>query len=144
NSVHKTPQGFNISDLRASYMNSASQGFIFVASLHGKPMQHMTKALMANDAAGVRINPPNGSSNCMYWLPSAKVGPGKKDHLFTKLGIKRSLDGVQMAAKLLHSANKRVEVVGVTVKDVSHFDQLTPAQLLGVEPKKGVEGACVF
>ncbi|MBW2736158.1 MAG: hypothetical protein JRH20_27550, partial [Deltaproteobacteria bacterium] len=38
NSVHKTPQGFNISDLRASYMNSASQGFIFVASLHGKPM----------------------------------------------------------------------------------------------------------
>lgn len=123
------------------YMAPQQAGMIAVASLHGAPIQHLSQTLAQNDAAGVRINPPN-RTNCMFWLPNAKVGGGDKDHLFGHLGITRSVDGKQMAAKLLHSANQRVEVVGVTVPQKEQFDPLTPEQLLGAAPACGVDGAC--
>tara|TARA_R110002096_G_scaffold16898_1_gene57570 strand:+ start:12466 stop:13356 length:891 start_codon:yes stop_codon:yes gene_type:complete len=77
--------------------------------------------------------------NCMRWLPNAATG--KDRTLFHDLGIKRSLDGTNMTAKILHAANHRVGVIGVHVTSLAQFKAMTNEQLMGPQPKGGIEAA---
>ncbi len=77
--------------------------------------------------------------NCMRWLPNATTG--KDRTLFHDLGIKRSIDGTNMTAKILHAGNHRVGVIGVHVTSLEQFSKMTDQQLMGPLPKGGIEAA---
>jgi hypothetical protein len=75
----------------------------------------------------------------MEWLPNAEVSPGKA--LFHEMGVRRSKDGGNMKAKLLHAGNRQVEVVGCFVANANTFNTMTNEQLLGPPPAGGVGDA---
>lgn len=77
--------------------------------------------------------------NCMEWLPNAEVGPGLP--LFHHLGLRRSHDGPNMRAKLMHAANDLVDVIGVHVENVGQFEAMSEAQLLLAPPAGGLDDA---
>ncbi|MFH1131167.1 MAG: hypothetical protein V1754_07515 [Pseudomonadota bacterium] len=78
-------------------------------------------------------------SNCMHLTTNAQIGP--KRLLWDFLGIRRSFDGPNMWAKMMHAANDRVEVVARYVQDQAAFDALPRNYLLGPIPVGGVEAA---
>tara|TARA_R110002073_G_scaffold336104_1_gene530324 strand:- start:8062 stop:8838 length:777 start_codon:yes stop_codon:yes gene_type:complete len=73
------------------------------------------------------------SSGCMWWLVHAETAPGV--NLATTLGVGRSGAPENLVRKLLHQAGPNVSVVGVPVKSVDHFKQMTEADLIGEAPK---------
>jgi hypothetical protein len=95
--------------------------------------------LMAFLAARAFPNPNPAAMNCMEWLPNAEVAPGVP--LFHELGITRSHDGPNMKAKIIHSANQRVEVVGIPVRSLEEFRTMSDADLMGAPPAGGVDDA---
>ncbi len=87
-------------------------------------------------------NPTPKTKNCVEWLPSAEVGPG--EGLFHLLGISRSHTSNNMVAKLIHAANDRVELVGVSVQSLEEFQKMSDQELTGPPPAGGVEEAARF
>jgi hypothetical protein len=78
----------------------------------------------------------------MMWLTNAPVGKdGQEKALFHDLGLKRSRDGNNMHAKVMHAGNQRVGVIGIHVTSIEQFNQMTEAQLLGALPQGGIEAA---
>jgi hypothetical protein len=116
--------------------NATCNGYVFAVDLQGPRIQHLAQWLEAKRKPN---NNPYAHGNCMEWLPNAEVGPGRA--LFHELGIKRSKDGRNMKAKLLHAANAGLEVVGVTVNTIDQFKKMTDAQLLGPPPASGADDA---
>ncbi|MCC6747807.1 MAG: hypothetical protein IT371_09130 [Deltaproteobacteria bacterium] len=121
-----------LGDYRANYMAHRGLGYVFPIDLQGGRLEHLSAWL------GARANPNDGlyrGGNCMEWLPNAEVGPGQA--LFHLLGLKRSRDGRNMKAKLLHAANANVQVVGYHVYDLASFNNLGVNELLGPPPAGG-------
>jgi hypothetical protein len=130
-----TVQG--LSDCRNSYIcGTRNTGYLFGVELPGNRLQHLSSWLQA------RANPQDTvyrRGNCMEWLPNAEVAPGRA--LFHDLGIRRSKDGRNMKAKLIHAGNNQVGVVGVYVPDANAFNAMNDQQLLGPPPAGGVADA---
>lgn len=126
----------DIDDYRNTYMSFNQGGYIIPVNLQGAKVQHLSQWLTD------RANPQDSlyrQGNCMEWLPNAEVGPNTS--LFHDMGLRRSRDGRNMKAKILHAANGNVDVVGVFVPDIQHFNQLNEQQLLGPPPAGGVPDA---
>jgi hypothetical protein len=130
-----TVQG--LSDCRNSYISGTrNNGYLIGVELPGNKLQHLSSWLQT------RANPQDTvyrRGNCMEWLPNAEVGPNRP--LFHDLGIRRSKDGRNMKAKLLHAGNNQVGVVGVYVPDANTFNTMNDQQLLGPPPAGGVADA---
>ena len=126
-----------LSDCRTIYMSHNVGGYVIPVNLPGPKVQHLTQWLAA------RANPQDAQfrrGNCMEWLPNAEVAPGRA--LFHEMGIRRSKDGRNMKAKILHGAlGGAVDVVGVFVQAADQFNQMTEQQLLGPPPAGGIADA---
>jgi hypothetical protein len=105
--------------------------------LSDEKLAHMNRWIEAS-APALRAK---AGGHAFRWLGEVEVGP--KRLLMHELGISRSMDGPQLRAKFLHSAGEDVEVVGVHVNSAEEFRRMEPAQLLGPEPRDGVEKAAV-
>ncbi len=57
-----------------------------------------------------------------------------EEHLATAMGVTRSAAPKNMLKKLLHAGNEKVQLVGVGVENVSEFDGMDNARLLGAAP----------
>jgi hypothetical protein len=128
-------QGAPHGDLRYMYNVHAGGGYLMGVDV--SDLGHLKGWLAAREAPGDRLF-CNG--NCMEWLGNAVTGPDGL-MLFHDLGLKRSMDGPNMKAKLLHGANARLRAVGVTVHSVAEFEAMSDADLLGPAPAAGVEEA---
>jgi len=126
-----------IGDYRNMYMSHNNGGYIIPVNLAGPKVQHLSQWLAA------RANPQDNlyrQGNCMEWLPNAEVAPGRA--LFHEMGIRRSKDGRNMKAKILHGANNAtVDVVGVFVQTADQFNTMNEQQLLGPPPAGGIADA---
>ena len=125
-----------LGDSRGSFMKFNEGGFIIPLNLQGPRIQHLGQWLAARESQADMLF---CQGNCMEWLPNAEVAPGRG--LFHEIGIRRSRDGRNMKAKILHAANQCVDVVGYFVTDVNRFNQLSDADLLGPPPGGGVTDA---
>lgn len=105
--------------------------------VHPTDVTTLTTFLAANQKRGT-----NCEGHCMVWLPSAPTG-GKGESLFTDMGIKRSKEGNNIKAKMVHSGNHRVGVIGIHVTSLKEFTDMTDAQLQGPPPDKGVDQAAI-
>jgi hypothetical protein len=129
-----TVQG--IGDYRNMYMSHNNNGYCMSLALPNNKLSHLTNWLNA------RANPQDNlyrRGNCMEWLPNAEVSPNRP--LFHDLGIRRSKDGRNMKAKLLHGANNQIGVVGMFVPDANTFNTMTNEQLMGPPPAGGIADA---
>ncbi|MCA9670718.1 MAG: hypothetical protein KC503_34210 [Myxococcales bacterium] len=104
----------------------------------GNSLAHLSEWL-----AGARNNPTvrREWSNCMHYTCNAELAPSRT--IAQHLGIRRSLDGPNLMAKVVHSANARVEVIARYVDSQAELDRMSKAELLGPEPFGGVGGAAV-
>ena len=105
--------------------------------VHPTDVKSLTTYLAANKKRNT-----NCEGHCMVWLPSAPTG-GKGETLFTDMGIKRSKEGNNIKAKMVHSGNHRVGVVGIHVTSLKQFKDMTDAELQGPPPAKGVDQAAI-
>jgi len=127
----------NIGDYRNMYMAFNAGGYIIPVNLAAQKVQHLTQWLAARNAPQDNLY---RGGNCMEWLPNAEVAPGRA--LFHEMGIRRSKDGRNMKAKILHGAlGGAVDVVGVFVQAADQFNQMTEQQLLGPPPAGGIADA---
>ncbi|MCC6747806.1 MAG: hypothetical protein IT371_09125 [Deltaproteobacteria bacterium] len=123
-------------DCRHMYMRHNGAGYFFPLDLQGGRLQHLTGWLEGRNAPN---DPLYRGGNCMEWLPNAEVRPGQP--LFYELGLKRSRDGRNMKAKLLHAANHEVQVVGYCTNDANAFIGAGVQTLLGPPPAGGIPDA---
>lgn len=125
-----------LADCRTMYMKHEAGAYVVPVPLAQNNLQHLDQWLQA------RANPQDAlfrGGNCMEWLSNAEVGPNTP--LFHAVGLKRSRDGGNMKAKLLHASNDKVSVVGVCVADMNAFNAMTEQQLLGPPPAGGLDDA---
>lgn len=127
-------------DYRGMYFSHNGRGYLIAAEVSDVGHLRSWLADRSDPADKVFCN-----GNCMEWLPNAEVAPGQAGQpavtFFHDLGIKRSKDGPNMKAKMLHAANKRIAVVGVTVNSLAEFEAMTDDELLGAPPAAGVDDA---
>ena len=121
---------------RKSYGKHQPGGYVIPLEASRTQLDHLGGWLTELEASGQYAV---GRGNCMKWLPNAQLDP--KQSLFHRLGIKRSEDGPNMKAKIIHAANERVEIVGVCVASAAAFDAMSPEQLAGNPPKSGTPDA---
>ena len=108
----------------------------FVFKLSPRKMAHMNEWIATKGPEEGRRAP----GHSFLWLNAIETAPGRL--LFHDLGIRRTVDGPQLRAKLAHAANKRIEVVGVQVDSVEDFHRrASEGTQLGLEPRGGVEHA---
>jgi hypothetical protein len=122
-------------DYRNMYNSFGGGGYTMAVRL-GNRLEHLRSWL--ND----RHNPQDRTfctGNCMEWFSNAEVAPGRA--FFHELGIRRSKDGRNIKAKLLHAANDAVDVIGVHVADVNAFNTMSNEQLMGAPPAGGIDDA---
>lgn len=113
--------GKNYTDYAGMYMSHASKGYLLGIDLADHEIQHLKVQMQ-------KI--PHDAGNCMMWLGSAEVAPGKL--FFHELGVTRSRGaGDAIRQKLLRVSNERLKVAGVIVNSLEEFDAMTDAQLLG-------------
>ena len=124
-----------LGDYRNMY-NSFSGGGYTMAVRMTRGVEHLRNWL------GQRADPNDQlycKGNCMEWLPNAEVAENRA--FFHELGIRRSRDGRNMKAKLLHAATEVVDVIGVHVENIEAFNQLSNDDLIGPPPSGGTEDA---
>ncbi|MCC6750101.1 MAG: hypothetical protein IT371_20715 [Deltaproteobacteria bacterium] len=128
-------------DLRPQFQPRRQGCIVFPVDLEGQRLAHLKGWLRAreNPAANPYRYPGGPGINCMTWLGNAEVEPGLP--FFHALGLRRSRDGRNLKAKLLHAANEAVPCVGVFVPDQATFDAMSVEQLLGPPPGGGVDDA---
>jgi 3-hydroxymyristoyl/3-hydroxydecanoyl-(acyl carrier protein) dehydratase len=129
-----TVQG--IGDYRNMYMAHQPGGYVLPVCLQGDKLTHLSQWLQA------RANPTDQlyrGGNCMEWLSNAEVAPGQA--LFHFLGIKRSKDGGNMKAKMIHAGNSNLDVVGICVSSLADFNTMSNDALLGPPPAGGIPDA---
>jgi hypothetical protein len=78
-------------------------------------------------------NPVYGG--CMWWLVNTEISPGL--NLATAMGVRRAKGPESLAPRLVHAGNERVGPIGVAVKSIEEFNQMTDEQLMGPEPAGG-------
>ena|GEM_PF-37319 len=118
---------------RSCYAKHQVGGYVVPLEVSKTQGGHLSEWISKLEATG-RYRP--GQGNCMQWLANAELAPNQG--LFHRLGVKRSKDGPNMKAKILHAANERIEVVGVCVADNAQFEAMSPDQLAGRPPKGGI------
>jgi hypothetical protein len=127
----KDPQWAHLLGLLGSHSGG---GHLLAVQLDAPEIQHLNGWLEARTRDQLYCQ-----GNCMEWLSNAEVAPGQP--LFHALGLTRSRDGANIQAKLVHAANDKIEVVGVTVDSAEHFNRMTDQELLGSPPKGGIDDA---
>jgi hypothetical protein len=78
-------------------------------------------------------NPAYGG--CMWWLVHAELAPNL--NLATAMGVRRAKGPEILAPRLIHAGNELVGPVGIPVKTIEEFNQMTDEQLMGPEPAGG-------
>jgi hypothetical protein len=112
----------------------AGKGHLVAVELEPPELGHLNHWLEARKSDQLYC-----SGNCMEWLSNAEVAPDKP--IFHALGLTRSRDGSNIQRKLVHAANDKVGVIGVTVDNIDEFNRMTNEELLGPTPAGGLDDA---
>lgn len=71
-------------------------------------------------------------ANCMWWFVHGETAPN--ENIGEAVGVRRSRAPENLTAKFVHKGNSRISVIGIPVRRLEHFEQLSDADLLGPAP----------